>query len=197
MKDILKKLFNDSAKLNAKDIWLTSIYFGVLLIWLGYNIGSFTSYIVGALSFSVVFYFMVLVLIFKRNNKSMFFEERIPYQNKQIATDVIDQIKNKLYIIENKMLYKNPDIKLLDVAEQLQTSPHTLSQYLNDNLGKSFSLFINEYRIEDAKKLLISNDNFTVEAIGYESGFNSKSTFFTTFKNIVGVTPSAYRKQRK
>jgi AraC-like DNA-binding protein len=61
-------------------------------------------------------------------------------------------------------------------------------------LGKSFTNLINEYRIEKAKELLETENNFTVEGIGYESGFNSKSTFFTTFKKITGKTPTEYQK---
>lgn len=197
LKKIIKKKSTNWAKLGAKNVWLISIYFGILFIWIAYNVGSFTSYIVGALSFSLVLYLVILVLIFKRNKKTLFFDEKAPYKNKHISTDVIEQIQKNLRVIKDKMLFKNPDLKMYDVAKELNTSQHVLSQYLNENLGKSFSLFINEYRIEEAKKLLLSNNNFTIEAIGYESGFNSKSTFFSTFKNIVGVTPSAYSKQKQ
>ncbi len=97
-------------------------------------------------------------------------------------------------IFEEEKQFKNPDLKLQDVAKQLQISTHSLSQYLNDNLGKSFSVFVNEYRIEAAKELLITKKEFTIEAIGYECGFNSKSTFFTTFKSVTKTTPAAYKK---
>lgn len=57
-------------------------------------------------------------------------------------------------------LYKNPNLKLSDVASRMNISAHQLSQLLNDNLGKSFSTYINEYRIDDAceksKAVLIS-----------------------------------------
>jgi AraC-like DNA-binding protein len=66
---------------------------------------------------------------------------------------------------------------------------------LNDNLGKSFALFINEYRIEEAKHLLKENNSFTLEAIGFEAGFSSKSTFYATFKKVTGQTPSEFKKQ--
>ncbi|NJB72314.1 AraC-like DNA-binding protein [Saonia flava] len=195
LRPVFKKLFHSSEKFQDKDLWLTSIFFGTTFIWIGYFVASFTSYIVGALSFSFILYLIILVLTFRRKKTTLFFDEKVRYKNKEIDTIVVDEISNKLKLVQDKALFKNANIKLADVAAELNTSPHTLSQYLNDNLGKSFSLFINEYRIEEAKKLLLSNDNFTIEVIGYESGFNSKSTFFTTFKNIVGITPSAYQKQ--
>ncbi|MFK7782547.1 helix-turn-helix domain-containing protein [Psychroserpens sp.] len=195
LKPVFKKFFSSSEKFTDKDLWLSSIFFGTTFIWIGYFVGSFTSYIVGALSFSFILYLVILVLIFQRKKTTLFFDEKIRYKNKEINLVVIDEISNKLHLIQDKELFKDANLKLADIALAFKTSPHTLSQYLNDNLGKSFSLFINEYRIEEAKRLLHSNDNYTIEAIGYESGFNSKSTFFTTFKSLVGITPSAYRKQ--
>ena len=84
---------------------------------------------------------------------------------------------------------------LSDVAKKLQISVHQLSQLLNDNAGKSFPLFINEYRIEKAQQMLTASQHLTLESIGYECGFNSKSTFYTSFKKIMGTTPAKYKSQ--
>ncbi|MFT6842654.1 MAG: AraC-like DNA-binding protein [Psychroserpens sp.] len=92
-------------------------------------------------------------------------------------------------------MFKNPDVKLIDFSSEIHISPHKLSQLLNDNLGKSFASFINEYRIEESQKLLRENKNYTLEAIGFEAGFSSKSSFYATFKKLVGVTPFEYKKQ--
>jgi len=196
LKEILKKVFTKTKKLNEIEVWLVSIYSGITIIWLAYNIGSYTSYIVGALSFSFVFYLLVLLWLFKRNKSTLFFEEKIKYKNKKINTEKIKSIITGLTIIKDEKLFKYPNLKLSDIAEKLNISSHQLSQLLNDNLGKSFSLFINEYRIEEAKQLLTSDNNYTIEAIGYDCGFNSKSTFYTTFKKITGVTPADYTKQK-
>ncbi|WP_298421003.1 helix-turn-helix domain-containing protein [uncultured Kordia sp.] len=193
---VFKKIFSKKHKTTQLEVWVTSIFIGVLLIWSGYMISSFTSYIVGAISFSFVFYLLVLFWIFKRKKNTLFFEDDIKYGNKKIADNTATSIQTQLKVLfEEEKQFKNPDLKLQDVSNQLQTSTHNLSQYLNDNLGKSFSLFINEYRIEEAKKLLISKKEFTIEAIGYECGFNSKSTFFTAFKNITKTTPATYKKK--
>lgn len=195
LKSIFKNLFNKRERLGQKELWLLSLFTGTTLVWLAYSTTSFTSYIVGAISFSFVFYLLLLLLIFKKNKQSLFFEEKAKYQNKKINEEQIKKITETLTIVKTEKLFKNPDIKLSDIAKKTNVLPHTLSQFLNDNLGKSFSVFINEYRIEEAKCLLISNANFTIEAVGYESGFNSKSTFFTTFKSITGTTPAKYKAQ--
>ncbi len=176
------------------DIWLLSIYFGVFFIWLAYSIGAYTSYIVGALSFSFILYLIVLLLFFKNSKESAFFQEKEKYKNKGIDKETLGQIEDALHIIVDKELFLNPNLTLEETAKELRVSKHTLSQYLNEKLGKSFSTIINEYRIEKAKKLLQTENKYTIEGLGYESGFSSKSTFFTTFKKITGKTPAEYQK---
>ncbi len=196
LKSVFKGLFSKEHKIKQIEIWVLSVFGGVSIIWMGYNIGSYTSYIVGALSFSFVFFLLILFWVLKRNKTSLFFEDTIKYADKKIDLNEASEFQIKLdSIIKEKELFKNPDLKLADVSRQLHVLPHYLSQFLNDNLGKSFPLFINEYRIQEAKQLLINEDNYTTEAVGYECGFNSKSTFYTTFKKIVGKTPAAYKKE--
>lgn len=195
LKPVVDKLFSKQQKVKQIEVWFLSVFSGITIIWVGYTIGSYTSYIVGALSFSFVFYLLILFWIFKRNKKTSFFEETIKYADKKIDSDEASTFQVKLdAIIKEKELFKNPDLKLADVANQLNVLPHYLSQFLNDNLGKSFSLFTNEYRIREAKRLLETENKYTIEAIGYECGFNSKSTFYTTFKKITGSTPANYKK---
>lgn len=193
LKKIIRKLFNKSERVNDVELWILNVFFGVIIIWFAYVIGSYTSYIVGALSFSFIFYLLILLWIFKNKKNSLFYENKGPYENKTIEPDLLYQIESRIDIIEQKELYKNADIKLSDIAKEMSVSTHVLSQYLNDNLGKSYSFFVNEYRIEEAKRLLKSKPQYTIEAIGYESGFNSKSTFFTVFKKLTGITPAKYR----
>ena len=180
--------------LTKMNVWLLSIYFGVAFIWLAYSIAAYTSYIVGALSFTFILYLIVLLLVFKNSQSSTFFQEKEKYKNKDLDAFTIGSIKQKILLIAKKELFLNPNLTLDETAKELKISKHQLSQYLNEKLGKSFTNFINEFRIEKAKELLQSKNNFTVEGLGYDSGFNSKSTFFTTFKRITGKTPSEYQK---
>jgi len=71
-----------------------------------------------------------------------------------------------------------------------------LSQIINQNSGKNYSTLINELRIEHAKKLLANEEysNYTISALGLESGFNTKTNFYSTFKKITGHTPNEYKK---
>lgn len=196
IKDLFKKAFDKNQKLTNKEIWLLNIVAAVFLIWLAYRTTRFTSYVVGALSFSFVFYISILLWIFKRKHKNLFFETDKKYKNTSISSVIADGISDKLStVFKAEKLYKNPNLKLNDLAKKLTISPHQLSQFVNDNLQKSFNQYINEFRIEEAKELMQKNHHFTLEAIGNEAGFSSKSTFYSTFKKNVGVTPAQFRKQ--
>jgi AraC-like DNA-binding protein len=194
VKEIFKTVFSKNEKLKNIQIWQLSVYLGVAVIWLAYYTASYTSYIVGALSFSFVIYLIALLLIFRTNKNTTFFEEKIRYEGKKLDSDLLIQIEQKLSVITEKELYLNPQLTLADTAKELNVTVHTLSQVINEKFNKSFNVYINELRIERAKTLLISNKNFTIEGVGYESGFNSKSSFFTIFKKMTGQTPAEYQK---
>ena len=83
-----------------------------------------------------------------------------------------------------------------ELAKGLQMSRHQLSQVLNEQLGKNFYDFINEYRVEEFKSRiqLPENNHLTLLGVAFDSGFNSKTTFNTIFKKTTGLTPSDYKK---
>ena len=97
-------------------------------------------------------------------------------------------------LMENEKIYCDEDISLQRLAEMLEIAPYRLSEILNSRLGKSFFRYIIEYRIEEAKTRLLKEPDNSVLQIAYSVGFNSKSSFNTEFKKLVGETPSAFRK---
>ena len=196
LKNIFTKLFTKSTNCTTSELWLIAVFMGNTLIFSAYIIGYFYLYLVGTITFSVVFYVLLIFLLFKSNRENVFKDIPEKYASKKIDTNEANHLIAKLNKAMNeKHFHKDTNVKLNDIAKELHISSHQLSQLLNDNLGKSFAFFINEFRIEDAKKLLEENNQFTLEAIGFEAGFSSKSTFYATFKKVVGQTPSAYKKQ--
>ncbi len=185
---------NSKAERDISTIWLLSVFIGVAIIWLAYRTARYTSYIVGAVSFSFVFYMSILLIFkFSRHKKT---EAKVKKRTKQLLDEAtIRIIDNKLNaIIEIEKVYKDSNLKMPDLAAHLNISPHILSQYLNEVLQKNFSQFINEHRVREAEQLLKSSNNYTVESIAYDSGFNSVSAFYTAFKNINKITPAAFKK---
>ena len=99
----------------------------------------------------------------------------------------------------HQQVYLNADLNLPLLADQLAIPLHTLSKCINSQTGKNFSEYINSYRINQAVLLLSDQkfDHFNIAGIAFECGFNSLSTFNTTFKRMKGVTPSVYRKSNR
>ncbi|MFC5046651.1 helix-turn-helix domain-containing protein [Aquimarina hainanensis] len=195
---ILRHTFYSFLKNTRKsiDIWIISIYIGNILIWVAYNTTSYTSYIAGALSFSFIIYLFLLLTFFYRKKQSVITRSpSIKYADKKINNKEASILLEKLAcLMTEEQLYKDANLKLPEVAKKLHIIPHKLSQLINDNAEKSFSSYINEYRIKEATHLLEHQPKLTIEAIGYECGFNSKSTFYATFKKITGMTPASFRK---
>jgi len=105
------------------------------------------------------------------------------------------QINEKLLkTMEDKNIYLEPDLSLNKLAEIMQVKPNYLSQVINQYHKQNFFEFINTYRIQEAKYLL-RETSLKIEAVAYDSGFNSLSTFNSVFKKMTGSTPSKYRKQ--
>lgn len=194
LRHIYKKILDTNSECTTSELWLVAVFVGNLLIYLSYLVGYFWFYLVGTLTFSLVFYGLFFFFMFKKNRETIFKDIPKKYEAKKIDKNEAELLIAHLYEAMNKkQFHKNTNIKLNDIAKYLTISPHKLSQLLNDNLGKSFASFINECRIEDAKKLIKEKNQFTLEAIGFEAGFSSKSTFYATFKKITGKTPSEYK----
>ncbi|MGK0364553.1 MAG: AraC-like DNA-binding protein [Saprospiraceae bacterium] len=192
-RELLHKIFTPKAKLTNIEIWMASIFIGNTFIWGAYFFAGFMSYILGALLFSFFLYLLILLLFFAKKKDSIIFQNG--KKNSPIPNAEADRLMLQLKeLMTAKELYKNPNLKLADMASELQVLPHTISKILNEHHGYNFSHFLNEYRIEQAKELILSNQDYTFEGIGYDSGFNSKSTFFATFKKFTGTTPAKFKK---
>lgn len=100
------------------------------------------------------------------------------------------------YMLEEKV-FLDPELSLNSLAGKLEISPRKLSGIINTEYKDNFFNFINRYRIEEAKKILVDPEskNKTILEILYEVGFNNKSAFNRVFKQLTGKTPSGYRKE--
>ena len=105
-------------------------------------------------------------------------------------------LENLLDYFEKEKPYLNGQLNLADLSEYLNISVHHLSQIINEQLGKNFFDFVNEYRVQEVKTRLSNPEHkqYTLLSIAYDSGFNSKSCFNSAFKKVTGFTPSQYLK---
>jgi AraC-like DNA-binding protein len=96
-------------------------------------------------------------------------------------------------IMQNHKPFLKPEFSLPELAQQLGTTVHILSQVINEGLGKNFFEMTAEYRVNEAKRLLKEQPNVKVEEIAEQVGYNSKSSLNTSFKKLTGMTPSEFR----
>ncbi|MGH1362081.1 MAG: helix-turn-helix domain-containing protein [Calditrichia bacterium] len=122
----------------------------------------------------------------------------IKYRNSALSEHELSfYLKELNFIMEKDQPYLNSDLKLSDLAEMINLTPHNLSQALNQGLGMSFYDYINNYRLKDVQKRLLDPryDELTIFGIALESGFRSKTSFNRMFKKSTGLTPSSYIKR--
>lgn len=99
--------------------------------------------------------------------------------------------------MEENRHYLDPDLTLPVLAEKTSFFRNELSEIINSCSGTSFYHFVNSYRIEYFKTLLTETGNSNILELAYESGFNSKSAFYSAFKQITGITPRQYKDGKK
>lgn len=102
-------------------------------------------------------------------------------------------------LLQKQFIYRDPDLSREVVAEKLGISPGYLSQIVNTITHKNFTTYINSYRIEEAKGMILDEqfDKYSLQSIGLESGFKSKSTFYNSFKKETGSTPIEFKNNHK
>ena len=99
-------------------------------------------------------------------------------------------------VMEVQKPYLDTNLTIFKLARLYGSSVHELSFIINQGFGENFNQFVNRYRVEESKRLLADKqyDHLNMLGIAYESGFNSKTVFNSTFKKNVGKTPVQYKK---
>ena len=108
------------------------------------------------------------------------------------------RLKEKLQtLMVSEKIYLDSELSLPQLAKMMDVSTHDLSYLLNDSFGVNFFNFVNRYRVDEAKQLMLSGQNKHLNLLGiaYSAGFNSKTTFNMAFKKQAGLSPSEFMKQ--
>lgn len=126
-------------------------------------------------------------------------EEKIPakYQSSSLSETEMQRIHQQmLRLFDEDQLYLEPKLQLQEVATALDVTSHVLSQTINTITQQTFYHLVNGYRVEHLKKLLgdPAQKQYTILALGFDSGFNSKASLNRIFKQYTGQTPREYQK---
>jgi len=137
--------------------------------------------------------------IYKRKETKYNKETDSRYTKSKLTTNQKQEIESLLlsYFRKEKP-FLNPELNMQLLSEKLNIPKYQITEVLNTIIGKNFFQFVNEFRVKEVKQRLSStnNDIFSIEAIAYDCGFSSKSSFFSVFKNLTGQTPMQFKNLR-
>ena len=174
-------------------IWLWHLFGGVaeLLQWLALShiMGVTINYLSFAFVTALVFYSLL-----KSQVVAPVYEE--PAAEEASGPSELDMAEAQRLqrLLREKGLYLNPELTVEELARTAHLSERQVSSLINQCLNKNFFELVNDARLEKAKELLASED-WPIQRVLEESGFNSKATFNRIFKRYVDITPTEYRKR--
>lgn len=204
----IREVYSTIDKINLN--WMRNLIWAIIfLIWIVMLLRIFGYDTITPLIYSV--YLVIVVYTFgylflRQPEIFLDYIERIPqsqkirYEKSGLSKLKAENLKERLIeIMEKEKLFTDNELTAKTLADRLSITQHNLSQLINENFNQTFFDFVNYYRVEEAKKLLVSPEaqNYTVIAIGLDVGFNSKSTFNAVFKKYTNMTPSQYRLSTK
>jgi len=176
---------------------------GLLFSFLGANF----SYLYLVLSLFIVIFIALTLLVIKPSifhkfpNQILLInsieEKKEKYESSNLQNAQKEKYLNTLInYFETEKPFLEPELTLAHLSDQMNIPSHYLSQVINEKMKCNFLDFVNGYRIKDAQSKLkdSSFSHYTILAVAFESGFNSKTAFYSSFKKYTGTTPSSYRK---
>ncbi|MDP4223807.1 MAG: helix-turn-helix domain-containing protein [Bacteroidota bacterium] len=106
-------------------------------------------------------------------------------------------LKKLLAYMDSHKPYLNGNLTIYDLSVETGITRHYITQVLNEKHKRNFFTFVNEYRVKEVIERFSDPkyNNYTILAIAFDSGFNSKTTFNSFFKTQTGMTPSEYREK--
>ncbi len=112
--------------------------------------------------------------------------------DKDMRSSILQEVEKQ---VKEQVLYRNSELTLATLAEHIGISVHHLSETLNQQGGKNFNQFINEYRVAEVCEQLKQKSDRKLIDLALDAGFSSKSSFNATFKKLTGKTPSVFRQE--
>ncbi len=211
----IRNTFSDIDKINLT--WLRNLLVGLGCIYLlflgdqffpnlmGMNIlGELTTVIAVMLIYVMGYLGLHQPAIFTRTAalQQKAKEERVDQNKAKYRGSGLDKETSQVFLneltrhMETNKPYLEGDLVLPKLSQQLEISANYLSQIINEQLNVNFYDFVNGYRVKEAKRLMSTNvkEKINILNIALDSGFNSKSAFYTAFKKATSMTPTQYRK---
>lgn len=138
--------------------------------------------------FAILLVVLVMRLMYLQSMEKKWLQKK--YATSQLSSNDIDKLYDRIInLVEKNELFKKQDLRLIDIAQRMNKPEYQISQIINAK-AQSFNEFVNTFRIEDAKKMLVHDyPKFTIEGIAHEAGFHSRAAFYKSFKKMTNQTP--------
>ena len=197
--------------------WMPGVGFGIMLFMLSAPITCLCPRWIGinqlALGIIMMIYTFVCVINFSLNYNKVAVAITTPAVEKEVdepesaeneetisaASSLNDTLRDILHEKAQRWVerggYRTPGITIEHVARDMGTNRSYLSRYLNELRHVNFYEWVAQLRIEEAQTLMRTHPSMLIEQIATRVGFTSASTFSSTFKKIVGITPNKWRNQ--
>ena len=177
-------------------LWGLFLFMGILILGYSFNNAKVLCVIFCPLFYTIIVY---LILAYFIKNYTLFQKTQAWEKDKPspIKTEKIAQLKEQLQkLMAEEQVFRDPELNLDKLAQQLDSSTHALSHYINTYEGCNFPDWLNRFRVGYACQLLHDPQfaQLKIAALAYESGFNTLSVFNGAFKKVVGCTPSEFRR---
>jgi len=205
----VKKYYSSIESLNLS--WLEWVLYAFVIMWL-IDLTNFVVFrtiggsklffqLMNFISLSINFVFANVILFKSLRHPEIFVESeeknKIKYEKSTLTKDESEKFLGILTdYMKTEKPYFTSSLTVGELAKKIDIPVKYLSQIINENFNQNFFDFINSYRIEEAKNILLNSqeNKKTVLEILYEVGFNSKSVFNTAFKKNTGLTPTQFKK---
>lgn len=135
----------------------------------------------------------------KVTENSLTEENRSPKEHREPITADNLYFQKLEILCKEQHIYTDSTLNREKVAEKLGISAGYVSQIINTITGDNFANYINNYRVEAVKEMItnVEYENYNLLAMGLESGFTSKTTFYKAFKKVTGQTPNEFKNTNK
>ena len=156
----------------------------------------------------IAIYWVSYFGVMQSNVRSVIAKNYVPDNSKEMKKDqnhtpelALEKLENLMGKIDEHMtvseIFINPELTIMDLAEGIKVHPKLVSASINTISKQNFNSYVNQLRIKKAEILLTdqSAGNFSIEGIGKEVGFHSKSAFYSAFKKVTGTTPKEYKEK--
>jgi AraC-like DNA-binding protein len=202
---IIADLFSYQTNISLR--WLQYLIYGMAGIWLAVLFGN-DPLVFGLTVLLVLFigYFgirqgdifsnpMALEIAVEADSPMDSPPDKKKYEKSGLSPELAEVLHQRLQeLMITQQLFKKSELSLTELADRLGTHPNYLSQIINEKTGKNFYDYVNTMRVEAFIKMAVDPQNrqYTLLALAYECGFNSKSAFNRFFKKEMGQSPSEY-----